>query len=868
MLALLTEEDYWKPKGTAVIADGRNRITYNMGDNIRQLDNIKSPTVIVFENRNGDETTVALELLTDKGLTKLFYMFSPRVDIRDVTRAFNKELDRLKNRNEDRDTGDWDTLPRPFFDGYKEDLVSISTDSTGSVNQHLLNDSEKDRVLVVSGESGSGKTFFSAFGVHEGVPRLYVALRDEDVVNFFDRQGTTKDKKNKKAWHKYLTRLLKDWEGKEGFEDQYMALQMARRKLRTERNEAAWEVVKEAIEKLNNQLAEWFDGTLQTDPLEKFLLVVDEVGREPELAHGLVDGGLRKLQDALVAKGIAKQVGLVLCGTSLDQLRTNSSKEKYLGSDPSMSKVIIMKQTNLEKLENLLPCKKVEMQPLTGGFFSKIYMTNIRIANRALLPFLGSIYAAHEADGEIRRATQKALCTEMNSMKFVPSIYCRLNGLRDVPEDKKSLLFRKSFAFFLKEGIKNFVGQHCTTSTHFCWKYAKDSGKKSDEIFTRGIATKSPDQTSAALKFLAARGFVAPVRPSDGFSWEHVVSLHLHRLLECMGLAVERIELKGAWPPAGEGDWLGELSNAHRVDVAAVAKVIKSKKGAVLTQSVSTAQSADVLALYPLPTSADSKCKYEYEYIWELHQCKNRRKWPTPAESFPSLGIDPSTVLVATQDEKKEPGLFEQRKESVRVSARRSREGLKRLKAKISELLSKKENVPENQIQFWNERVIGLSISQGGRSGAALKSKANKLGVLVMTQEFFEPTFSACKDLLKEPGLLNVDKAGKDAKLGSPQHGEDDDETSADDEDTVQVAPMEMTSVDEEDGDNEDVDEEDGDNEDKGADPCNPATQRGKKRKRSEGSKDVQRLFVSCFVQLHMGVNSIFRYQLELIEKI
>ena len=75
------------------------------------------------------------------------------------------------------------------------------------------------------------------------------------------------------------------------------------------------------------------------------------------------------------------------------------------------------------------------METLMGGFFSKIYMTNIRIANRALLPFLRSIYAAHEDDAEIRRATQKALCSEMISMKFVPSIYCRLNGLRELGEE-------------------------------------------------------------------------------------------------------------------------------------------------------------------------------------------------------------------------------------------------------------------------------------------------------------------------------------------------------------------------------------------------------------------------------------------------
>ena len=247
-------------------------------------------------------------------------------------------------------------LPPPFFGEYKEDLVKISAGPTSSVNQHLLNDAEKDRVLVVSGESGSGKSFFSAFGVHKGVPRLYVALSTEDVETF-NKSSITR--KTRKSGLQHLTRILDFLENDKSCQDKYIAFQTARRKLRTRRNNAAWEVLKGAIDKLNDpngvQLGEWFDGRLQANPLEKFLLVVDEVGRSPDVAHGLVDGGLRKLQEALVANGIAKKVGLVLCGTSLDQLSSTLRDKKYLGSDPSMSHVVRMEQTNVGKLKNLLP---------------------------------------------------------------------------------------------------------------------------------------------------------------------------------------------------------------------------------------------------------------------------------------------------------------------------------------------------------------------------------------------------------------------------------------------------------------------------------------------------------------------------------
>ena len=347
----LTERDYWKPTGSVLITEfgELQDIRYEIGSEMSQLEHIEKPTLIRFI-RADDEKLLIGPARIQYDLRELFNFFydSQLVEEEDLNRAFNKQLDRLKNPVEESDTSERkNNLPPPFFGDYKEDLVKISAGPTSSVNQHLLNDAEKDRVLVVSGESGSGKSFFSAFGVHKGVPRLYVALSEKDVDTF------NKDnmKEDEEEWLKHLTRILDFLENDKSCQDKYTAFQTARRKLRTRRNNAAWDVLKGAIDKLNDpngvQLGEWFDGRLQANPLEEFLLVVDEVGRSPDVAHGLVDGGLRKLQEALVANGIAKKVGLVLCGTSLDQLSSTSSDKKYLGSDPSMSHVVIMEQTNL-----------------------------------------------------------------------------------------------------------------------------------------------------------------------------------------------------------------------------------------------------------------------------------------------------------------------------------------------------------------------------------------------------------------------------------------------------------------------------------------------------------------------------------------
>ena len=70
------------------------------------------------------------------------------------------------------------------------------------------------------------------------------------------------------------------------------------------------------------------------------------------------------------------------------------------------------------------------------------------------------------------------------------------------------------------------------------------------------------------------------------------------------------------------------------------------------------------------------------------------------------------------------------------------------------------------QIKFQDERVIDIHLRQDGPAGAALIANAKEFGIKVMTQEFFEPTFSAFKDVLKEPMPLDDDDTEEDAKVG------------------------------------------------------------------------------------------------------
>mmetsp|Transcript_15027 Transcript_15027/g.34214 ORF Transcript_15027/g.34214 Transcript_15027/m.34214 type:complete len:944 (-) Transcript_15027:114-2945(-) len=673
-----------------------------------------------------------------------------------------------------------------------------------SVNYHSENQQhpllsrkqpDKDFALVVAGESGSGKTFFSSYGVWKGVPRLYLSVAESDISNINRYKELSADECK---WYSYFTKGLEQLEDQKGYEKIYQAFQTARFNLRKRRNNWAWRVVTNMIEQLESPgeicLNRWFSGLQKAEWLPRFLLIVDEVGRDLDLAHGLVDVGLRKLQQALVQSGVAQTVGLVLCGTSLDQLRTNGENEQLIGSDPSKSSVVIMKRTNFGVLEHALcsgsASTRIDPEALKKGFYSRVYWSNVRITNRALLPFLRSIYASHENYTQARKDTQIALCSSRVSMLFIPSIYCRLNGLRGMEEEARELLFRSSFAFFFRESIKEIDGIK-PKSVASCLKLPVD-----DAIFKRGIATRSTEHTSDALKFLATRGFASPVSTSDGLEWETLVSNHLHRLLECGDLKVRRIPLQGAWPPAGEGTWNDELSEPHKKDVDTIVSAIKLEQAAVLTQTVNNAQSPDVIALIPTKMgrkrdgSPRSRC-----YMWELHQSKNYSKWPTASVAFPSIGVDPSDFLLKRDSETK--GAFETRKKKMQAKANRSLNGFKKLKEAVKE---KFNTMNLGVLKFSeDERVVDVCLFRSHHSGSAFMDQARRKDIHVMTKEFFEPTVSAFSKVMKSD-----EEVAKLVKANYEDQGDDDPEENelvGDEEDEVDCVDEKEAEAGEDDND-------------------------------------------------------------------
>ena len=100
LLLCLTERDYWKPTGSVLISVSGQKepIPYTIGGEKSQLENIETPTLIRFTSADGRKMLIDPEKIENdlRDLFEFFYVFQ-LVKEEDLNRAFNKQLDRLKN---------------------------------------------------------------------------------------------------------------------------------------------------------------------------------------------------------------------------------------------------------------------------------------------------------------------------------------------------------------------------------------------------------------------------------------------------------------------------------------------------------------------------------------------------------------------------------------------------------------------------------------------------------------------------------------------------------------------------------------------------------------------------------------------------
>ena len=153
--------------------------------------------------------------------------------------------------------------------------------------------------------------------------------------------------------------------------------------------ELAKELLKNVVEDTNcHSVIDWYEK-LETHnqgdnniTLDALVVVFDECGRSPEFIAGIIAKGRDLLK---FLNPLAKELALVLCGSGMEAVKTGSTGNRYLGSDPALTQVITMVKTNLACLDDTTLQTAIEQ-----GVYSRIVATNARMLTTGVIPALKS----------------------------------------------------------------------------------------------------------------------------------------------------------------------------------------------------------------------------------------------------------------------------------------------------------------------------------------------------------------------------------------------------------------------------------------------------------------------------------------------
>jgi hypothetical protein len=344
-------------------------------------------------------------------------------------------------------------------------------------------------------------------------------------------------------------------------------------------------------------------------------VVFDECGKSRDFAHGLI-ASAREFLGSIRAKTVV----LILCGAGLEDIHiAENGNKKCTGSDPTLSTVLIIRETNLE----LLPDKLLR-EAIKQGTYSRTLATNARMLTQGVIPVLtSSIVVKRIEDPTVLKQSQIEFGSFRYAMNYCSREYAHLNGLGGLEPPAKMDCMRRSFQFMERSALLEVVGyQRSTIPRHAtAMRLLKDLGQEpsfetgelDDDsiVFTIGLATRDLKKTSSALKYLACHGKTGPAIASNGVAFELIVSAHFERHRECLGYSVGYYELRSAWPPATEkkpkldvddiNERIAEMKEEGKADVSVIAEFLQgymntSKKSAlVVRQGVPNAQGADVM---------------------------------------------------------------------------------------------------------------------------------------------------------------------------------------------------------------------------------------------------------------------------------
>jgi hypothetical protein len=175
---------------------------------------------------------------------------------------------------------------------------------------------EKGSAIVIAGESGCGKSWFAKKtlpSMHPCASFLYYELDSGDIPSEIFQEP-----ENEELGRLYQQSMKVLQANGSANATVYDAISELSLRNNAKRNQAARAIFVKVTGKAvarNSVVADWW--TNATHKLDKLGIIIDEVGKSPDLARGFVDT-VRHILCEIHNKGLATEVMLVLVGSGLD----------------------------------------------------------------------------------------------------------------------------------------------------------------------------------------------------------------------------------------------------------------------------------------------------------------------------------------------------------------------------------------------------------------------------------------------------------------------------------------------------------------------------------------------------------------------
>ena len=505
---------------------------------------------------------------------------------------------------------------------------------------------DKKFAIVVTGESGSGKSMYSIGKAYQqGYLPVYAAI--SSAPSTLTEEVQKKPKPKYTSLSTFLGLVISCFcevhERREGADGLYAL----KGKLNQERDAWATRVLDAAMREAvlgENVGLMWLDGNWNKMTLpDKVAVIIDEA-TDVDLAEGLVASV--RTNTLRFERRLAKdKVQLFIVGTGLDAIRSTGR----VGTNPALSELIYLKNPDMKTLVKKGQVSETQLAAINEGIFSRVLKTNARMFFQGVYPIMSLPVLTDDGPKMEKEMYEERLRNRLVKvasfqpiMDYAARLFVSQNSVNEFAEGKRNGLLKNAFLYHLK----------CAVEEVNCDEVKRRESEQipafdvDEDIFTRGLASR--DGTSSALKYLACFGLTCEVRPGYGGEFEELTALHVLRVMESDGFEVFRCQLKYAWPPASvKGDIRPQIEKLRAVVLPEQEDEVSFERISgnatryciVFNQGDPNAQSGDLFVLKVDGTEAKL----------DTIQCKNHKKHPLEkaeiASWWNSLG-----VAIGTED--------------------------------------------------------------------------------------------------------------------------------------------------------------------------------------------------------------------------